>query len=102
MVPAHHYEPMFLFEGAKKIKEAVKIPVIYIGGIESIDDMNKVMDEGFEFMQLGRTTIQDPDFVNKIREGKITRSECDHCNRCVAAMDAGGVHCVSNELGFMT
>ncbi len=101
MVPEHTYEPMFLFEGAKKIKEAVDIPVIYIGGIESKANIEKAMEAGFEFVQIGRATIQNPDFVNKIESGEITKSECDHCNRCVAAMDAGGVYCVSNEAGFL-
>jgi 2,4-dienoyl-CoA reductase-like NADH-dependent reductase (Old Yellow Enzyme family) len=63
-------------------------------------NMIELRNTGFEFMQVGRATIQDPDFVKKLASGEIIRSECDHCNRCVAAMDAGGVHCVSNELGF--
>jgi 2,4-dienoyl-CoA reductase-like NADH-dependent reductase (Old Yellow Enzyme family) len=101
MVPEHPYEPLFLFEGAKKLNEAVGIPVIYIGGVESRADMVKALDAGFEFVQIGRATIQDPDFAKRIQSGEITESPCDHCNRCVAAMDAGGVYCVSNELGFL-
>lgn len=101
MVPEHQYEPMFLFEGAKKIREAVDIPVIYIGGVESKADMTRALDSGFDFVQIGRATIQDPDFVKKIESGEITTTKCDHCNRCVAAMDAGGVYCVSNETGFL-
>jgi 2,4-dienoyl-CoA reductase-like NADH-dependent reductase (Old Yellow Enzyme family) len=101
MVPEHPYEPLFLFEGAKKIKEAVSIPVIYIGGADSLAGINDIMEAGFDFIQIGRTTIQDPDFVNKLASGETTESDCDHCNRCVAAMDAGGVYCVSNEIGFL-
>ncbi|MDH3902060.1 MAG: NADH:flavin oxidoreductase [Xanthomonadales bacterium] len=101
MVPEHQYESMFLFEGAKKIREAVGIPVIYIGGVESKTDMTKALDSGFDFVQIGRATLQDPDFVKKIESGEITQTKCDHCNRCVAAMDAGGVYCVSNERGFL-
>jgi len=101
MVPEHQYEPMFLFEGAKKVREAVDIPVIYIGGVESKADMTRALDSGFDFVQIGRATIQDPDFVKKIESGEITATKCDHCNRCVAAMDAGGVYCVSNETGFL-
>lgn len=100
MVPEHDYQPLFQFAGARQIQEAVGIPVIYIGGVESLGDMCNVLDAGFEFVQVGRATIQDPDFVNKLESGVITRSPCDHCNRCVAAMDAGGVYCVSNEAGF--
>ena len=101
MVPAHDYEPLFLLEGAKKIKAAVGIPVIYIGGADSLSGINEILEAGFDYIQIGRATIQDPDFVKKLASGEITKSECDHCNRCVAAMDAGGVYCVSNELGFI-
>ena len=102
MVPEHEYRSTFLLDGARKIREAVKIPVIYIGGVDSLHAMIESRNAGFEFVQLGRATIQDPDFVNKLESGEIQKSECDHCNRCVAAMDAGGVYCVSNEVGFLT
>lgn len=101
MVPEHPYEPLFLLEGAKRIKDAVDIPVIYIGGTDSLSGINELLNAGFDFIQIGRATIQDPDFVKKLKSGEIRKSECDHCNRCVAAMDAGGVYCVSNELGFL-
>ncbi len=101
MVPKHPYEPLFLFEGAKKIKAAVDIPLIYIGGADSLDGIQKILEAGFDFIQIGRATIQEPDFVKKISSGEIKKSDCDHCNRCVAAMDAGGVYCVSNEIGFI-
>jgi 2,4-dienoyl-CoA reductase-like NADH-dependent reductase (Old Yellow Enzyme family) len=101
MVPEHPYTPLFQFEGARRIRQAVKIPVIYIGGVDSFHAIERARDAGFEFVQIGRASIQDPDFVNRLKSGEIDRSPCDHCNRCVAAMDAGGVKCVSNELGFM-
>ncbi|MCB2207321.1 MAG: NADH:flavin oxidoreductase [Bacteroidetes bacterium] len=101
MVPQHDYQPLFLLEGAKKFKAAVGIPVIYIGGTDSFDGINELLDAGFDFIQIGRATIQDPDFVKKLSSGEIQKSVCDHCNRCVAAMDAGGVYCVSNEAGFL-
>ncbi|MEJ2594136.1 MAG: NADH:flavin oxidoreductase [bacterium] len=101
MVPQHPYEPLFLMEGARLIRASVNIPVIYIGGVESLEDILSAREAGFEFVQLGRATIQDPDFVKKLQQGEISRSPCDHCNRCVAAMDAGGVYCVSNEEGFL-
>ena len=102
MVPEHPYSPLFQLEGALRIRHAVKIPVVYIGGVESRRSMHEALDAGFEFVQVGRASIQDPDFVNKLKSGEIEQSPCDHCNRCVAAMDAGGVYCVSNESGFMT
>ncbi len=59
------------------------------------------MNEGFEFVELGRATIKDPDFVNKMISGEITASDCDHCNKCVAEMSSpNGVKCVCNELAL--
>ncbi len=62
--------------------------------------MPEARDSGFEFLQMGRATIQDPVFVKKLQSGDLTQSPCDRCNRCVAAMDSGGVYCISNEVGF--
>ncbi|MDX2361731.1 MAG: NADH:flavin oxidoreductase [Crocinitomicaceae bacterium] len=101
MVPKHEYNHLFQFEGAQKIQAAIQIPVIYIGGVESKDDMDTVLSAGIPFFQIGRATIQDSEFMNKIASGEISKSACDHCNRCVAAMDGGGVYCVSNKLGYL-
>jgi 2,4-dienoyl-CoA reductase-like NADH-dependent reductase (Old Yellow Enzyme family) len=101
MVQEYDFKKMFLLDGANKIRESISIPVIYIGGAVSKPDMTKAIDAGFSFVQIGRASIRNPDFVNHLAEGLITESDCDHCNRCVAAMDAGGVYCVSAELGLM-
>jgi hypothetical protein len=39
----------------------------------------------------------DPEFPAKLRRGEVEESECDYCNRCVAEMEAGGIHCVTLE-----
>jgi len=93
------YRDLFLFDQAKRIKDAVGIPVAYIGGVCSLDDMDRVMEEGFEFVQIGRATIREPDVIRKMQSGEITAVDCDHCNRCVAAMAAQGVVCPSAAEG---
>ncbi|MFO8101321.1 MAG: NADH:flavin oxidoreductase [Dehalococcoidia bacterium] len=101
MVQAYPFEPMYLLEGARKFRDALNIPVVYIGGILSLDDMEEAMNEGFEFLEMGRATVRDPDFIKRLQAGEIRESDCDHCNRCIAAMDAGGVRCISEEKGFL-
>jgi 2,4-dienoyl-CoA reductase-like NADH-dependent reductase (Old Yellow Enzyme family) len=96
------YEPLFLLEGAKEIRDAVDIPVIYVGGVLSKNHIENILSEGFDFVQVGRATIRDPDFVKNLETGKTDGSDCDICNRCVAAMDGGGVYCVSEEKGLLT
>ena len=97
MVEEVPFDKLFLAKGARRIKDAVSIPVIYIGGAVSLTGMESIIDEGFEFIQMGRATIRDPQFVNRLKKGEVTESDCDHCNRCVAAMDAGGVYCVTHK-----
>ena len=98
LVQTYPYEKLFLLDGADKIKKAVQIPVIYIGGIQEMKDVSILMNKGFNFMQVGRALIHNPDFI---KEKKPEEPLCDICNRCVAAMDAGGVYCVSREKGYM-
>ncbi len=97
MVPQHEYHEMFLFNHAQKLLEAVNIPVVLVGGVRSLDNMNRAMDAGFEFIELGRPTVRDPEFVNKLQAGLITETDCDHCNRCVANMACGHLECVCLE-----
>jgi len=97
MVQTYPYQSLFLREGSLKILKAVSIPVIYIGGVLSRVDIDQLMEDGFSFVQIGRATIRDPDFPKKLEAGEIQESDCDICNRCVAAMDGGGVICVTNQ-----
>jgi 2,4-dienoyl-CoA reductase-like NADH-dependent reductase (Old Yellow Enzyme family) len=101
LVKHYEFKEMFLLEQAKKIRAAVKIPVVYIGGILSIDNMNKAMDEGFEFVQIGRATVRDPNIINKMMRSEVTASDCDHCNRCIGEMAATGVVCSADTKGFL-
>jgi 2,4-dienoyl-CoA reductase-like NADH-dependent reductase (Old Yellow Enzyme family) len=93
MVQRYPFEPQFLLAEARRVRDAVSIPVGYIGGVQSLDDMKALMAEGFAFVQLGRATIRDPDFVRRIEDGEISASDCDHCNRCIASMSVEGVRC---------
>jgi len=97
MVQEFPFQELFLLDQARRIKEAVKIPVAYLGGVCSLDGMDQTMQAGFEFVQIGRATIKDPDVIRKMQSGEITRVDCDHCNRCVAAMAAQGVRCISES-----
>jgi 2,4-dienoyl-CoA reductase-like NADH-dependent reductase (Old Yellow Enzyme family) len=100
-VPADPYEPLFLLEGTRRIREAVKIPVIYVGGVLSLEHAEEALAAGCAFVQVGRATVRDPQFAAHLAGGEIRESDCDLCNRCIAAMEAGGVRCVSAESGLL-
>lgn len=93
MVQHYRYEPQFLLNEADRIRDAVSIPVGYVGGVESLDHMEAAMAAGFAFVQVGRATVRDPDFVHHLESGASTATDCDHCNRCVASMSREGIRC---------
>jgi 2,4-dienoyl-CoA reductase-like NADH-dependent reductase (Old Yellow Enzyme family) len=97
MVQHYPFAPLFLLEGARSIRDAVSIPVGYVGGTLSRADMEQLVSEGFAFVQIGRSTIRDPDFVKNLASGQIAASDCDHCNRCIASMSSEGVSCACVE-----
>ncbi|MGD0725862.1 MAG: HisA/HisF-related TIM barrel protein [Spirochaetia bacterium] len=100
-VQRYPYTPLFLLEGARHILEAVSIPVIYVGGVLSLDQAEEALQAGCRFVELGRATVRDPAFAEHLRSGAVRESDCDLCNRCIAAMDGGGVTCVSAVRGLM-
>ncbi len=97
MVQHYGYEPQFLLAEARRIRDAVRIPVAYIGGVESLEQMEALIDEGFAFLQVGRATVRDPDFVDHLRSGAAAATDCDHCNKCVASMSRDGIRCYCVE-----
>ena len=72
--------------GRSTIREAVKLPLIYVGGLISREKMEEVLDAGFQGLQVARALVHDTDFVNKLRSGEITCSGCKHSNYCIGRM----------------
>lgn len=93
LVQRYPFVPRFLLQEARRIRDAVDIPVGYVGGVRSRADLESLIEEGFAFVQVGRATIRDPEFVRRSADGELTESDCDNCNRCVAAMSVDGVRC---------
>lgn len=91
------FEESFFRDLALQVRAAVGMPVALLGGVHSAASLEQAMADGFDLVVLGRPLIHDPDFVNKIRSGSIEVSGCNHCNECIAEMDAGGVRCVLPE-----
>ncbi len=94
IIKKYKFEPNFFLEQAKVIRKAVKMPLVYLGGVDSAQGIEEVMKEGFDLIAIGRALIHDPDFLIKIEKGSITKSGCTRCNQCVVEMDRGGVRCV--------
>ena len=65
-----------------------------MGGACSNEGFAELMARGFDFIQLGRALLSDPDLPLQARENPGFRSRCLHCNECVATIEhPRGVHC---------
>lgn len=94
LVRAYPFEPLYFLPLARQVRRAVRMPLVLLGGITSLDHLQTARDEGFELQAMARALIHDPGLIAKYAAGRATRSECIPCNRCVAEMDEeGGVRC---------
>lgn len=98
LVPVHPYQDAFFLEGGLPVVQESPVPVILVGGIHRREDMTRGRALGYAAFALGRPTIRDPEFPSRLARGEVDHSDCDRCNRCVAAMDGGGVRCVTRDL----
>ena len=86
MIPTVPYREAYFLEEARVFRQAVSLPLVYVGGMVSRSKMEEVLDAGFEAFQMARALIRDTDFVNKLRLGETTCSDCRHSNYCIGRM----------------
>ena len=94
IIKRYRFRENFFLDQAREIRKSVKLPLVYLGGVDSRKGIEKILDEGFEFIAIARALIHDPEFLIKLKEGHIEKSECTRCNQCVVEMDRDGVKCV--------
>lgn len=87
MTPTVPFKELYFMEKAKLFqKEITDVPLIYVGGVQSGDNCQQIMDEGFEVFQLAHVLIKDPDFVNHVKENIHYHAGCGRSNYCVGRM----------------
>jgi len=94
IIRKYAFEENFFLPLARRIRQVVDMPLVYLGGVVSRKGVDELMAEGFDMVAIGRALIHDPDFILKLKEDLNHVSPCNHCNICVAEMDRGGVRCV--------
>lgn len=98
--PEVAFRELYLLEHSRRIRQAVGLPLAYLGGVTSLNGVRQVMDEGFDALALGRALIAEPDLVAKFASGTSRQGICTACNRCVAMMyTPGGTSCVLGAPG---
>lgn len=86
MIPSVPFREAYFLEDALKFREALDIPLVYVGGLVSRQKIEEVLNHGFEVVQMGRALLNEPDFVNRMRREENARCNCRHSNYCIARM----------------
>lgn len=94
MIPTVKFQPLYFMEQAKRFQQEITdVPLIYVGGVQSGDDCQRIMDEGFELFQLAHVLIKDPEFVHHVQENIHYHAGCGRSNYCIGRMYTKEMKC---------
>lgn len=86
--------PYFL-KNALKIRSAVHIPLILVGGFRNINQINNALEKGIDFISMSRPFIADENFLQKLKKGES--SICINCNQCFEIYKTQHKRCIMRE-----
>lgn len=81
-------EKLYNVDAAAQIKKAVAIPVIVVGGIDNLPDIERIIGNGLcDYVSMSRPLIIEPNLAQKFAEGRQVKSRCINCNFCLVAKE---------------
>jgi len=93
LVQRYPFEEGFLLAEARRLRAAVRLPLVLLGGVKSLATIDRALADGFELVGMGRALLHDPGLPGRMERGETAASGCVPCNECIAEMDRGGVRC---------
>jgi 2,4-dienoyl-CoA reductase-like NADH-dependent reductase (Old Yellow Enzyme family) len=80
-----YFEPL-----ARRVAEAVSIPVLCVGGIRSLEVAERIVrDTPIAMISLARPLVREPDLPNRWRDGSTPVAACTSCNECFTHVGLG-------------
>ncbi len=94
-LPLYNYN----VEAAARIKKNVDIPVIVVGGIRRLTDMENIISGNkADYISMCRPFIIEPDIVNRLKLGTQSESRCINCGYCLFGVTGNKLRCYYGEL----
>ena len=87
------FEELYLLPQARAVRQAVRLPLVLLGGVSSAAALQQAMVEGFELVEMGRALLREPDLVQRLAGDASAVGACIHCNRCMPT-NYTGTRCV--------
>jgi 2,4-dienoyl-CoA reductase-like NADH-dependent reductase (Old Yellow Enzyme family) len=94
-------DPIYNFNvcAAREIKKAVNIPVIVVGGIRNLPDIEQIIGSSMaDYVAMSRPFIIEPDIVHKFKTKTHEKSECINCGFCLIALEEMPARCFYGEI----
>ncbi|CAM2835644.1 NADH:flavin oxidoreductase [Mycobacterium intermedium] len=93
MFRTYPFEEAYFLPLARQFRDALTMPLILLGGVNTMDTVETALGEGFEFVAMARALLRDPGLVNKFRSDAVREGLCVHCTKCMATI-YDGTRCV--------
>lgn len=94
-LPLHNYN----IEAARRIKQAVSIPIIVVGGIRKRAVMDSVLEKGHaDYISMCRPFILEPSLVKHLQSGKSEVARCNDCGFCMFGIFHNPLRCYYGKL----
>ena len=88
----------FNIANAEIIRKNISIPVITVGGIHKVSDMEKILAEGkADFISMCRPFICEPDLAKKLANGQ-QEAKCIMCNYCGLVIEKEPTKCLYGKV----
>ncbi len=80
-------EIAYFREKASAVKQAVKVPVIAVGGIRSLEMASNIIQCGdADMVAMCRPFIREPGLIARWQSGDTVPARCISCNRCLGVV----------------
>jgi len=102
LIPSSYFPKGVILHLPEAIKKVVNIPVLGVGRVNTPEMVRMAVEQDkCDIVNLGRAMIADPDFANKMKEGREDEiRKCIACNTCLSKHTSGHVECTLNaEVG---
>lgn len=92
---ARKQDEAYLIEVAAAIRRAVRVPVVTVGGVRSVERIQEILDAGHaDYVAMSRPFIREPRLVLRWKQGDAAKATCISCNGCFETGMAGsGISC---------
>ncbi|RAV06139.1 NADH:flavin oxidoreductase [Mycolicibacterium sp. GF69] len=93
---SYPFEEAFFLPLARQFRRALHMPLILLGGINTMATTESALGEGFEFVAMARALLRDPGLINSFQTGQVSEGSCIHCMKCMPTVYTG-THCVVRD-----